>query len=128
MFCAISGEPPKVPVVSRKSGLIYEQRLIHKYINENGKDPVTGDTLELDDLIEIKSSKYISLWSSTAFPIVRRGKAGRQAAAGTKDEIAFSKTTYQLEAVDEPFGDDYNTSSDTSPNRREPPPTIDRAM
>ncbi|SPO19754.1 probable PRP19 - non-snRNP spliceosome component required for DNA repair [Ustilago trichophora] len=56
MFCAISGEPPKVPVVSKKSGLVYEQRLIHKYINDNGKDPVTGDTLELDDLIEIKSS------------------------------------------------------------------------
>ncbi|ETS63368.1 hypothetical protein PaG_01649 [Moesziomyces aphidis] len=56
MFCAISGEPPKVPVVSRKSGLIYEQRLINKYINDNGKDPVTGDALELDDLIEIKSN------------------------------------------------------------------------
>lgn len=58
MFCAISGEPPKVPLVSKKSGLVYEQRLIHKYINDNGKDPVTGDTLELDDLIEIKSSKF----------------------------------------------------------------------
>lgn len=58
MFCAISGEPPKVPVVSRKSGLVYEQRLIQKYIDENGKDPVTGDSLELDDLIEIKASKY----------------------------------------------------------------------
>ncbi|EST09743.1 WD40 repeat [Kalmanozyma brasiliensis GHG001] len=56
MFCAISGEPPKVPVISKKSGLVYEQRLIQKYINDNGKDPVTGDTLELDDLIEIKSS------------------------------------------------------------------------
>ncbi|EPQ32407.1 uncharacterized protein PFL1_00603 [Pseudozyma flocculosa PF-1] len=56
MFCAISGEPPKVAVVSKKSGLIYEQRLITNYINENGKDPVTGDELQLDDLIEIKSS------------------------------------------------------------------------
>lgn len=54
----VSGEPPNVPVVSRKSGLVYEQRLIHKYINDNGKDPVTGDTLELDDLIELRSSKY----------------------------------------------------------------------
>ena len=54
----VSGEPPKVPVVSKKSGLVYEQRLIHKYINDNGKDPVTGDTLELDDLIELKSSEY----------------------------------------------------------------------
>lgn len=44
--------------MSRKSGLIYEQRLINKYINDNGKDPVTGDALELDDLIEIKSSKF----------------------------------------------------------------------
>ncbi|SOV03164.1 probable PRP19 - non-snRNP spliceosome component required for DNA repair [Ustilago sp. UG-2017a] len=56
MFCAISGEPPKVPVVSKKSSLVYEQRLIQKYINDNGKDPVTGDTLDLDDLIEIKSN------------------------------------------------------------------------
>lgn len=44
--------------MSKKSGLVYEQRLIQKYINDNGKDPVTGDTLELDDLIEIRSSKY----------------------------------------------------------------------
>lgn len=57
MFCAISGEPPKVPVVSRKSGLVYEQRLIQKYMDENGKDPVTGDTLQLEDLVEIKASK-----------------------------------------------------------------------
>lgn len=44
--------------MSKKSGLVYEQRLIQKYINDNGKDPVTGDTLDLDDLIEIKSSEY----------------------------------------------------------------------
>ncbi|KAN0066133.1 hypothetical protein ACQY0O_000227 [Thecaphora frezii] len=56
MFCAISGEAPKVPVVSKKSGLVYEQRLIAKYVEENGKDPVTGDELQMDDLIEIKSS------------------------------------------------------------------------
>ena len=62
----VSGEPPKVPVVSKKSGLVYEQRLIHKYINENGKDPVTGDTLELDDLIELKSSKFLLLSNHSA--------------------------------------------------------------
>lgn len=55
-----------MPVVSKKSGLVYEQRLIHKYINDNGKDPVTGDTLELDDLIEIKSSKFCA--DSTQYP------------------------------------------------------------
>ncbi|KAL1726876.1 WD40-repeat-containing domain protein [Schizophyllum commune] len=55
-FCAISGEPPQEPVVSAKSGKVYERRLIVKYINENGTDPVTGDKLEESDLIAIKAS------------------------------------------------------------------------
>ncbi|KAN0060643.1 hypothetical protein ACQY0O_007301 [Thecaphora frezii] len=53
-----SGEAPKVPVVSKKSGSVYEQRLIAKYAEENGKDPVTGDELLMDDLIEIKSNSF----------------------------------------------------------------------
>ncbi|KXN83636.1 Pre-mRNA-processing factor 19 [Leucoagaricus sp. SymC.cos] len=56
VFCAISGEPPQDPVVSVKSGHIYERRLITKYITENGTDPVTGDKLEESDLIELKAS------------------------------------------------------------------------
>ncbi|KAF8168230.1 WD40-repeat-containing domain protein [Crassisporium funariophilum] len=56
MFCAISGEPPQEPVVSAKSGNVYEKRLIVKYINENGTDPITGDKLEESDLIAIKAS------------------------------------------------------------------------
>ncbi|TRM65671.1 WD40-repeat-containing domain protein [Schizophyllum amplum] len=55
-FCAISGEPPQEPVVSAKSGKVYERRLIVKYITENGTDPVTGDKLEESDLIAIKAS------------------------------------------------------------------------
>ncbi|KAG6919599.1 hypothetical protein DXG01_004263 [Tephrocybe rancida] len=55
-FCAISGEPPQEPVVSTKSGKVYERRLIVKYITENGTDPVTGDKLEEADLITIKAS------------------------------------------------------------------------
>ncbi|KAF5392480.1 hypothetical protein D9757_002203 [Collybiopsis confluens] len=55
-FCAISGEPPQEPVVSTKSGKVYERRLIVKYINENGTDPITGEKLEASDLIEIKAS------------------------------------------------------------------------
>ncbi|RDB28959.1 Pre-mRNA-processing factor 19 [Hypsizygus marmoreus] len=55
-FCAISGEPPQEPVVSVKSGKVYERRLIVKYINENGTDPITGDKLEEADLITIKAS------------------------------------------------------------------------
>lgn len=55
-FCSISGEPPQDPVVSQKSGHVYERRLILKYITENGTDPITGDKLEESDLITIKAS------------------------------------------------------------------------
>lgn len=54
-FCAISGEPPLEPVVSAKSGKVYERRLIVKYISENGTDPITGEKLEESDLIAIKA-------------------------------------------------------------------------
>lgn len=57
-FCAISGEPPQEPVVSAKSGKVYERRLIVKYISENGTDPITGDKLEESDLIAIKASMF----------------------------------------------------------------------
>lgn len=57
-FCAISGEPPQEPVVSTKSGNVYERRLIVKYINENGTDPITGEKLEESDLLEIKACMF----------------------------------------------------------------------
>ncbi|KAI0963128.1 hypothetical protein AcW1_000297 [Taiwanofungus camphoratus] len=55
-FCSISGEPPQDPVVSQKSGHVYERRLILKYITENGTDPITGDKLEESDLITVKAN------------------------------------------------------------------------
>ncbi|KAI0639066.1 nuclear matrix protein NMP200 [Trametes polyzona] len=55
-FCSISGEPPQDPVVSSKSGHVYERRLILKYINENGTDPITGDKLEEADLVSVKAN------------------------------------------------------------------------
>jgi pre-mRNA-processing factor 19 len=45
-------------VVSKKSGQVYERRLIVKYIEDNGKDPVSGEDLSVDDLLDIKSSKF----------------------------------------------------------------------
>lgn len=59
MLCAISGEAPQVPVASRKSGTVFERRLIETYIHENGKDPVTGDDLSIDDLIELKTPRAV---------------------------------------------------------------------
>ncbi|EJD52948.1 nuclear matrix protein NMP200 [Auricularia subglabra TFB-10046 SS5] len=55
-FCAISGEPPQDPVVSAKSGHVYERRLITKYIADNGTDPVTGEKLEESDLVSVKAT------------------------------------------------------------------------
>ncbi|KAE8356716.1 WD40-repeat-containing domain protein [Aspergillus coremiiformis] len=59
MLCAISGEAPQVPVVSPKSGSVFEKRLIEAYVAENGKDPVNGEELSTDDLIEVKSQRVV---------------------------------------------------------------------
>ncbi|OTB07905.1 hypothetical protein M426DRAFT_317412 [Hypoxylon sp. CI-4A] len=59
MLCSISGEAPQEPVVSKLSGAVFEKRLIEKYIEENGKDPVSGEDLSLDDLLPIKSSRVV---------------------------------------------------------------------
>ena len=57
----VSGEQPQKPVVSAKSGHLFEKRLIDKYITENGKDPISGDQLSSDDLIELKSGASFAL-------------------------------------------------------------------
>ncbi|QDS77384.1 hypothetical protein FKW77_005948 [Venturia effusa] len=59
MLCAISGEVPQVPVASRKSGNIFEKRLIESYISEHGSDPVNGEELSTDDLVELKNARAV---------------------------------------------------------------------
>ncbi|EWC48146.1 hypothetical protein DRE_02250 [Drechslerella stenobrocha 248] len=59
MLCAISGETPQVPTISSKSGHVFEKRLIEAYIQENGKDPVTGEDLGLDDLVDLKTNRTV---------------------------------------------------------------------
>ncbi|KAI4135961.1 MAG: hypothetical protein LQ347_000193 [Umbilicaria vellea] len=59
MLCAISGEAPQVPVASRKSGNVFEKRLIEAYISENGKDPVTNEELTTEDLVDLKSARVV---------------------------------------------------------------------
>lgn len=51
----VSNEIPDVPVISPSSGAIFEKRLIEKYLQENGVDPITGKDLTPEELIEVKS-------------------------------------------------------------------------
>ncbi|CUM66944.1 uncharacterized protein PRCAT00004630001 [Priceomyces carsonii] len=56
MICSISGEIPKEPVVSPKSGAIFEKKHAVNYISTSGKDPINDEPLEVSDLIPINSS------------------------------------------------------------------------
>jgi pre-mRNA-processing factor 19 len=51
MFCSITKEP----VISKKTGHLYEKRIIQKYLEENHKCPITGEDMTEDDLIELKT-------------------------------------------------------------------------
>jgi pre-mRNA-processing factor 19 len=53
-FFAVSGEIPQDPVVSKKTGHLYERRLIEKYIQEDGKCPISGESMDESDLVLVK--------------------------------------------------------------------------
>ncbi|XP_077252774.1 pre-mRNA-processing factor 19-like [Tasmannia lanceolata] len=59
MICAISGEAPEEPVVSKKSGLLFEKRLIERHVADYGKCPVTGELLTMDDIVSVKTNKAV---------------------------------------------------------------------
>ncbi|CAG7900265.1 unnamed protein product [Brassica rapa] len=59
MNCAVSGEVPVEPVVSKKTGLLYEKRLIERHISDYGKCPVTGELHTIADIVAIKTGKII---------------------------------------------------------------------
>lgn len=69
MFCAISGNVPEQPVVSVKTGHLYEKRLAEKYVKETGKCPVTGEALTVEDLLPLKTSKTVKPRPSPATSI-----------------------------------------------------------
>ncbi|CAD5216766.1 unnamed protein product [Bursaphelenchus xylophilus] len=52
--CAISGDLAEEPVVSPASGEIFEKRLIVKYIDSEGVDPVSKQPLKASELVPIK--------------------------------------------------------------------------
>ncbi|KAL1141011.1 hypothetical protein AAG570_000937 [Ranatra chinensis] len=72
LCCAISNEVPEHPVVSPVSGSIFEKRLIERYITENGADPINGNELSVDMLIEIKTPPVVKPKppSATSIPAI----------------------------------------------------------
>lgn len=52
----VSGEVPQEPVVSKTSGLLFEKRLIEKSIKDQGKCPVTGEALSVEDLLQVQGN------------------------------------------------------------------------
>ncbi|XP_050432768.1 pre-mRNA-processing factor 19 [Adelges cooleyi] len=59
LICAISNEVPEHPVVSPVSGSVFERRLIEKYIKENNTDPVNGEELTVEQLVDIKTAPIV---------------------------------------------------------------------
>lgn len=56
MLCSISGEVPVEPVVSPKSGSIFDKKNIVNFIAINGKDPINDEPLTVDELVAIKAT------------------------------------------------------------------------
>ncbi|KAK0139812.1 Pre-mRNA-processing factor 19 [Merluccius polli] len=60
LVCAISNEVPEHPCVSPVSSQVFERRLIEKYIAENGTDPMNGQPLSEEQLVDIKGNEVVS--------------------------------------------------------------------
>ena len=65
----VSNEVPEQPVLSPVSGCIYEKRLIIKYLHDSPTDPVTGQPLTEEQLIDVKG---MGVCSSPDGTVVRR--------------------------------------------------------
>lgn len=46
-------------LLTRRAGNVFEKRLIESYIAEHGTDPVNGEDLAVDDLVELKQSRVV---------------------------------------------------------------------
>ena len=57
----VCNEVPEEPVLSPVSNHVFERRLVVKYVEENGMDPISGEPLSVDQLLEIKGTAMISL-------------------------------------------------------------------
>jgi len=51
--CSLSGHPLISPVISKKTGHIFEKEHIVKHVKQTGQCPITGCDLSEDDLIDV---------------------------------------------------------------------------
>mmetsp|Transcript_32438 Transcript_32438/g.32139 ORF Transcript_32438/g.32139 Transcript_32438/m.32139 type:complete len:83 (-) Transcript_32438:198-446(-) len=54
--CALSGQPLIDPVVSVKTGHVFERSAITKYIQSTGRCPITNVELSLSDIISLQAN------------------------------------------------------------------------
>ena len=66
MLCSITGTVAKEPVVSIKSGHVYEKKLVAKVIKDTGLCPITNEPLSMDDIVDIKHCHINTVKSETA--------------------------------------------------------------
>lgn len=59
--CALTGKILEIPVISRKTGDVFEKESIFSHIDRTGQCPITGQELTRDDIIEVKISDNLEI-------------------------------------------------------------------
>jgi pre-mRNA-processing factor 19 len=68
MVCSLSGAPLNQPVVSSKTGHLFEKSTILHYIALHGTCPHTGQPLDRSNLIELAGSNTVILPNHQSIP------------------------------------------------------------
>eukprot|EP00064_Thunnus_orientalis_P020820 superscaffoldBa00005948_g20968 len=90
LYSSFSNEVPEHPCVSPVSNQVFERRLIEKYIAENGTDPMNGQPLSEEQLVDIKVSHPIrpKAPSATSIPAILKSLQDEWGAGGEPMEIS----------------------------------------
>lgn len=72
LICSICNEVPEEPVLSPVSSHVFERSLVTKYIEQNGTDPINGEPLLVEQLLDIKANPLVKPRppSATSIPAI----------------------------------------------------------
>ena len=59
--CALTGKILEFPLISSKTGLVFEKESILSHIEKTGQCPITGQEMTKDDLVEVKISDNLEI-------------------------------------------------------------------